>query len=183
MTTASENLRADDRGGARRRARGRRRLRRPGVLPAEPAQRRRSDTARRLADAARGRAKIVALLVDPDDALLDEVIAARRRPTIIQLHGNETPERVAEIRARWQRAGDEGDQGRDRGRCRARRSPIADSADLILFDAKAPPTAPTRCPAATASPSTGSALRASRTGSPSCCPAGSRPTTSPRPSA
>lgn len=49
-----------------------------------------------LADAARGRAKIVCLTVDADDALLDEIVA-KIRPDFLQLHGRETPERVAEI--------------------------------------------------------------------------------------
>ncbi|MGE0845443.1 MAG: phosphoribosylanthranilate isomerase [Flavobacteriaceae bacterium] len=48
---------------------------------------------------ARGRALSVALTVDPDDALLDAVVE-RARPGMIQLHGRETPQRVAEIRAR-----------------------------------------------------------------------------------
>jgi phosphoribosylanthranilate isomerase len=52
--------------------------------------------ARALADKARGHAKIVALLVDPDDALLGEV-TSKVDPDIIQLHGSETPERVGEI--------------------------------------------------------------------------------------
>jgi phosphoribosylanthranilate isomerase len=42
---------------------------------------------------------VVALLVDPDDPTLDRICAAVR-PDIIQLHGCETPERVAEIRRR-----------------------------------------------------------------------------------
>jgi phosphoribosylanthranilate isomerase len=42
----------------------------------------------------------VALVVDPDDALLDEI--TRQVPLdFIQLHGAETPERVAEVRARY----------------------------------------------------------------------------------
>lgn len=41
----------------------------------------------------------VALLVDPDDARLDEV-TARVPLDMLQLHGAEPPERVAEIRAR-----------------------------------------------------------------------------------
>jgi phosphoribosylanthranilate isomerase len=56
--------------------------------------------ARALADRARGRAKIVALLVDPDDALLDDVIATVA-PDIVQLHGAETPGRVGEIARRF----------------------------------------------------------------------------------
>jgi phosphoribosylanthranilate isomerase len=55
--------------------------------------------ARALADRARGRAKIVALLVDPDDALLDSVIDTVA-PDIVQLHGAETPGRVGEIARR-----------------------------------------------------------------------------------
>jgi phosphoribosylanthranilate isomerase len=58
--------------------------------------------ARPLAGKARGRAKIVALFVDPDDAQLAEVIDAVD-PDIIQLHGAETPARVAEIAARFAR--------------------------------------------------------------------------------
>jgi phosphoribosylanthranilate isomerase len=56
--------------------------------------------ARELADRARGRAKVVVLLVDPDDALLAEVIDAVA-PDIVQLHGAETPARVAEIAQRF----------------------------------------------------------------------------------
>jgi phosphoribosylanthranilate isomerase len=50
-----------------------------------------------LAERARGRAKIVALTVDADDTLLSE-IAASLRPDLMQLHGQETAERVAAIR-------------------------------------------------------------------------------------
>ena len=56
--------------------------------------------ARPLAAQARGRARIVALVVDPDDALLDAVVAAVD-PDLLQLHGEESPERVAEVRRRW----------------------------------------------------------------------------------
>jgi phosphoribosylanthranilate isomerase len=52
-----------------------------------------------LAAVARGRTAVVALTVDPDDVLLDR-IAHEVRPDFIQLHGNESPERVAAIRAR-----------------------------------------------------------------------------------
>ncbi|MFS0710871.1 phosphoribosylanthranilate isomerase [Brevundimonas phoenicis] len=50
-----------------------------------------------LFDRARGKAKVVAVLVDPDDALLSEV-ALILRPDFIQLHGHETPGRAAEAR-------------------------------------------------------------------------------------
>jgi phosphoribosylanthranilate isomerase len=61
-----------------------------------------SAVARGLAERARGRAKIVTLLVDPDDDLLADVIAAVE-PDIVQLHGAETPERVDEIVQRFSR--------------------------------------------------------------------------------
>lgn len=51
-----------------------------------------------LAKIARRRAGIVALVVDPEDALLDEIVATLR-PDLLQLHGHESPERVAAIRA------------------------------------------------------------------------------------
>jgi phosphoribosylanthranilate isomerase len=59
------------------------------------------EAAGRLAAQARGRVKIVALAVDPSDALVDE-IAGGLRPDLFQLHGGETPARVREI---GQRAG------------------------------------------------------------------------------
>ncbi len=96
------------------------------------------DEAVTLAARARGRAKIVALAVDPDDALV-EAIASRLAPDLLQLHGKETPERVAEIGARW-------------GLSIMKAIPVAEEADLavvaayvphvarILFDAKPPKT-------------------------------------------
>ena len=50
-----------------------------------------------LFERARGRAGIVAVTVDADDALLTE-IALILKPDLIQLHGHETPERAIEIR-------------------------------------------------------------------------------------
>jgi phosphoribosylanthranilate isomerase len=89
-----------------------------------------------IAARARGRAKIVALLVDADDSLVADVVAAAA-PDILQLHGQETRERVSEIRRRWgipvmkavavETAED--------ARAGLRFSPAA---DLILFDARAP---------------------------------------------
>ncbi|MGE0232043.1 MAG: phosphoribosylanthranilate isomerase [Flavobacteriaceae bacterium] len=54
--------------------------------------------ARPLLEAARGRAVCVALVVDAGDALIDEAVAAGIG--MLQLHGNETPARVREIRTR-----------------------------------------------------------------------------------
>jgi phosphoribosylanthranilate isomerase len=56
------------------------------------------DRAAALAARARGRAQIVALTVDANDSLLSDV-AATLRPDLLQLHGKESPERVAAIRA------------------------------------------------------------------------------------
>lgn len=55
------------------------------------------DEARRLAEPARGRATVVALIVDETDRTIAEMVD-RFAPDLIQLHGHETPERVAEIR-------------------------------------------------------------------------------------
>ncbi len=57
------------------------------------------DLARRLAERARGKAKVVALLVDPDDTLVDQVTAGVA-PDFLQLHGRETVERIKQIRQR-----------------------------------------------------------------------------------
>lgn len=52
-----------------------------------------------LAEAARGKIGTVAVLVDPDDALIDRVVG-EVGPDLLQLHGEESPDRVAAIRAR-----------------------------------------------------------------------------------
>lgn len=50
-----------------------------------------------LFERAKGRAKVVAVTVDADDALLTE-IALILKPDLIQLHGSETPQRAVEVR-------------------------------------------------------------------------------------
>ncbi|ARP99541.1 phosphoribosylanthranilate isomerase [Pseudorhodoplanes sinuspersici] len=50
-----------------------------------------------LAARVRDRARTVALTVNADDALLEAIIAALK-PNMLQLHGKETPERVAHLR-------------------------------------------------------------------------------------
>lgn len=55
--------------------------------------------ATKLAAVARGRAEIVALTVDMDDAGLDAVVAAFA-PDWLQLHGSEPPEQVRALKAR-----------------------------------------------------------------------------------
>ena len=52
------------------------------------------------ADRSAGGPARVALTVDMDDARLEEVVAVAR-PQLIQLHGSETPDRAAAIRARF----------------------------------------------------------------------------------
>ncbi|TXN43277.1 phosphoribosylanthranilate isomerase [Methylobacterium sp. WL7] len=56
------------------------------------------EQASRLSAQARGRADRVILLVDPDDALVRAAVEAVD-PDLIQLHGRESPDRVAAIRA------------------------------------------------------------------------------------
>ncbi|MFA7263842.1 MAG: phosphoribosylanthranilate isomerase [Caulobacter sp.] len=57
------------------------------------------DAAARLVPPARGGATIVAVTVDPDDDLIDRLMAALK-PDLIQLHGKETPSRAREVAAR-----------------------------------------------------------------------------------
>jgi phosphoribosylanthranilate isomerase len=92
--------------------------------------------ARRLADKARGRAKIVALLVDPDDKQLQDVVEAAA-PDVIQLHGNETPERVGQIAKRFSRPVLKAISVEAANDAEAAFS-YAGKADRILFDAKPP---------------------------------------------
>ncbi|MDX0662909.1 phosphoribosylanthranilate isomerase [Sinorhizobium medicae] len=56
------------------------------------------DDAGRLAELARGRAKIVAVTVDAENDDLDEIVSALH-PEVLQLHGSENPERVLAIKA------------------------------------------------------------------------------------
>ena len=94
--------------------------------------------AKLLADHARGRARIVALIVDADDATLQD-INKNVAPDLYQAHGSETPQRILEIRKltakpviKAIKVGDVKDIGRA--------ADYADKASLILYDAKAPET-------------------------------------------
>ncbi|MFI0849344.1 phosphoribosylanthranilate isomerase [Mesorhizobium sp. IMUNJ 23232] len=58
------------------------------------------ELAGRLREAARGRAKAVAVVVDADDAFLDRIVS-EMKPDLLQLHGKETPERVAAVKVRY----------------------------------------------------------------------------------
>ncbi len=89
-----------------------------------------------LADIARGRARIVVLTVDADDAQLD-AIARTVKPDLLQLHGKETPERVHAVKLRWnipvmKAIGVASHADADRALT------YESCADLILFDAKPP---------------------------------------------
>ncbi|MEI9423626.1 phosphoribosylanthranilate isomerase [Mesorhizobium sp. Cs1299R1N1] len=90
----------------------------------------------RLREAARGKALAVAVTVDASDAVLDEIVE-KMQPDMLQLHGSETPERVAELKARH-------------GLPLMKALPLSEAADLdrikpfvgvadrFLFDAKPP---------------------------------------------
>ncbi|WP_369057892.1 phosphoribosylanthranilate isomerase [Caulobacter sp. 73W] len=56
-------------------------------------------TAARLALPARAKVKVVAVTVDPDDALLEQLMATLK-PHLIQVHGKETPNRIRDIAMR-----------------------------------------------------------------------------------
>lgn len=94
------------------------------------------EDAAKLAQLARGRAQVVALVVDPDDSLLEDVIR-KVEPDLIQLHGKESPERAAAIRKTFGRPVMKAisvETKADADRALAYR----DMVDLFLFDAKAP---------------------------------------------
>jgi len=99
----------------------------------------RYEQAASLAARLRNRCRIVAVLVDPSDAEIEAAIQAAR-PDFLQLHGRETPERVAAVRQRF-------------GILVMKAIAMADAndfavvpayervADMLLFDAKAPVSA------------------------------------------
>ncbi|MEI2386874.1 phosphoribosylanthranilate isomerase [Breoghania sp. JC706] len=94
------------------------------------------ETARDLAALARGRAEIVALTVDADDALLGEIVD-QVAPDWLQLHGSESPERVREIRERFETPVMKAFGIRERDDLKAV-SRYVGIADRILFDSKPP---------------------------------------------
>jgi phosphoribosylanthranilate isomerase len=89
-----------------------------------------------LAAQARGRAKIVALTVDADDALLKSIINATR-PDYIQAHGSETPARVGEITAQFGVPVIKAIKVKEASDIASAKS-FKDVAAMCLFDAKAP---------------------------------------------
>lgn len=96
------------------------------------------DVAAELAELGRDHTAIVALVVDAEDAFIDEIVR-KVDPDFLQLHGSETPERAAEIVQRWGKPVIKAikvETAEDAAGALA----YADIAALILFDAKAPKT-------------------------------------------
>ena len=89
-----------------------------------------------------GITKTVPLVVDPADADLAEIIRVVD-PDLIQLHGHETPERVADIRARFQKPILKAIPVASAADVDAALSYLAPGrvADILLFDAKPDPSA------------------------------------------
>lgn len=94
------------------------------------------DDAGRLADRIRGRAKIVAVTVDADSDLMDEIVSALS-PDMLQLHGNESPERVLTIKAVYGLPVIKALSIRDADDVK-RIDAYTGIADKVLLDAKAP---------------------------------------------
>lgn len=90
----------------------------------------------RLRQAARGKAKAVAVSVDAGDAFLDEIVTAMA-PDMLQLHGAESPERVAEVKNRYGLPVMKAFSLREAGDLAAV-TPYRGVADRFLFDAKPP---------------------------------------------
>jgi phosphoribosylanthranilate isomerase len=97
------------------------------------------DRATALAARARGRAEIVAVVVDADDALLAQ-IAAAIAPDFVQAHGNESPARIAALR-HFAGKGVIKALGVARAQDLAQAHGFEPAADMLLFDAKPPPGA------------------------------------------
>lgn len=89
-----------------------------------------------LGERASGRTKVVGLFVDALDATIAEAVVAARLD-VIQVHGTETPQRVAQLRAQfglpvWKALSV---ASRDDV---VNAAAFAGAADMVLFDAKAP---------------------------------------------
>jgi phosphoribosylanthranilate isomerase len=97
------------------------------------------DLGHRLSLQAKGRAQRVVLLVNPGDEDIAQAIEAIN-PDLIQLHGSETPERVAEIRAMIKRPVMKAVGIAEPSDLKAL-TPYAGGVDRILLDAKPPRTA------------------------------------------
>jgi phosphoribosylanthranilate isomerase len=94
--------------------------------------------AKELARLARGRARLVALIVDAEDSLIDE-ISRELDPDLFQAHGAETPKRIAEISARTGKPVVKAIKIKTEADV-AEAQAYEGTAALILYDAKAPET-------------------------------------------
>lgn len=94
------------------------------------------DEAARLRTRAKGKAMAVAVTVDADDAMLDAIVSAMS-PDMLQLHGKETPARVAEVKARYGLPVMKAFSVRDAADLDAV-APYRGIADRFLFDARPP---------------------------------------------
>jgi phosphoribosylanthranilate isomerase len=90
----------------------------------------------RLREIARGRAKAVAVTVDADDQTLDHIVASMT-PDMLQLHGHETVERVAGVKASYGLPVMKAFAVREAADIDAI-APYIGVADRFLFDAKPP---------------------------------------------
>ncbi len=97
------------------------------------------DLGHRLSLQAKGRAQRVVLLVNPEDEAIAQAIEAIN-PDLIQLHGSESPARVAEIRSMVKRPVMKAVGIAEASDLQAL-SPYAKGVDHILLDAKPPRTA------------------------------------------
>ncbi len=79
----------------------------------------------------------IAVLVDADDITLETVMATIE-PHRLQLHGQETPQRIAEIKARWHRPVIKALSVSTRKDVTEKTAFYRDSADWYLFDTKPP---------------------------------------------
>lgn len=102
------------------------------------------DEAVPLANHARGKTKIVALVVDADDQLLTD-LADKVKPDFFQAHGSETPQRISEIKALTGLPVIKAIKVREASDVETA-AQYKNIADIILFDAKAPDAAPNALP-------------------------------------
>ena len=135
--TRHQNLRPEDRRRAGRGAGRRREPCRLHLLREEPALHRAGRSRAAAQGGAAARRKAVAVTVDADDATLDEIVDGMS-PDMLQLHGKETPERVAAVKARYGLPVMKAFSVREARRSRRDRRPIVGVADRFLFDAKPP---------------------------------------------
>ena len=97
------------------------------------------DVAAGLRGAAKDRAQVVAVTVDADNDMLDAIVS-KVEPDMLQLHGGESPKRVAAVKQRFGLPAMKALSIRDADDFDAI-GPYRGIADRFLFDAKPPPGA------------------------------------------